>query len=405
MSACDVLVAGHICLDITPSCVHLPAAPVSELLIPGHLINVGGVTVSAGGPVSNTGQALERLGLHAQLMGKIGRDLFGETIQRLLGEKELGASLRVVEGEHTAYTIVIAVPGSDRIYLHHPGANDTFCADDLDYDMIRGAKIFHLGYPPLMRRLYEDDGRELIEIFRSVKALGVTTSLDMSLPDSASASGAVAWDGVLRALLPHVDLFLPSIEETLYMLRRDAYAHWQQQGKTQSVLEHIDLNILQELGAQLLDYGAKIAMIKCGVNGAYLRSAPAAQLAVLGDALHLDLAGWGERELLAESHQVADFASATGAGDCCIAGFHASLLHGESLEMALRIACAVGGQSVRAYDAASALQPWEATRAAVAQDTLMYNLDIPGGYWQYQPAIRLWTGARDRVLRGAERPL
>ncbi len=74
-----------------------------------------------------------------------------------------------------------------------------------------------------MERLFLDDGEELAAIFERARARGVTTSLDMSLPDPESPSGRVDWDAVLRRVLPNVDLFLPSIEEVLYFLERDAF--------------------------------------------------------------------------------------------------------------------------------------------------------------------------------------
>ena len=49
---------------------------------------------------------------------------------------EADAALTVVPGEGTSYSIVLAPPGIDRVFLHHPGANDTFCADDVNYALV-----------------------------------------------------------------------------------------------------------------------------------------------------------------------------------------------------------------------------------------------------------------------------
>ena len=185
----DAVVAGHVCLDISPAFPPLrPDAPLSELLRPGSLTQVGGATISTGGSVSNTGLSLLQLGMRVELMGKIGDDLFARGILDLLAPRGLDKSMVRVPGEQTSYTIVLAPPGFDRAFLHCPGANDTFGADDIQYPVVARARLFHLGYPPLMRRLYRNGGIELADLFRRVKALGaVTTSLDMSLPDPASA--------------------------------------------------------------------------------------------------------------------------------------------------------------------------------------------------------------------------
>ena len=107
---------------------------------------------------------------------------------------------------------MIAPPGIDRVFLHNPGSNNTFVADDVDYEVLAGAGVFHFGYPPLMEKMFAEGGAELTDIFRRARETGATTSLDMALPDPNSPAGRVDWDAILKKTLPCVDLFLPSIE-------------------------------------------------------------------------------------------------------------------------------------------------------------------------------------------------
>ncbi|MGL4610244.1 MAG: hypothetical protein ACRCYY_11300 [Trueperaceae bacterium] len=65
----DILVAGHLCLDIILSFAHGRA-----VFTPGHLTEVGAATFATGGAVSNVGLALLRLGVGAKLVGKIADD-------------------------------------------------------------------------------------------------------------------------------------------------------------------------------------------------------------------------------------------------------------------------------------------------------------------------------------------
>ena len=51
----DVVVAGHICLDIIPTIPHERIE-----FEPGRLLQVGPAVLSTGGAVSNTGLALHR---------------------------------------------------------------------------------------------------------------------------------------------------------------------------------------------------------------------------------------------------------------------------------------------------------------------------------------------------------
>ena len=81
----EVVVAGHICLDVIPT-----FAPETRqaLLRPGTLVMVGPAQLSPGGAVANVGLALLRLGCRPRLFGKVGDDLFGATLVDLLRKQD-----------------------------------------------------------------------------------------------------------------------------------------------------------------------------------------------------------------------------------------------------------------------------------------------------------------------------
>ena len=87
----DVIVAGHICLDIIPK-LNEAQVRAEDLYVPGGLVQVGPATVTLGGTVANTGIALHRLGASARLMGKVGDDLFGATLMEALRRIDAGLS-------------------------------------------------------------------------------------------------------------------------------------------------------------------------------------------------------------------------------------------------------------------------------------------------------------------------
>ena len=159
----DVVAAGHICLDITPQFGDGGGRSVERIFVPGSLLNMGPVMVSSGGLVPNAGFALRRLGINVALMGKRADDSFGDMLSDLIRREAPGSerSMISVRGEQTSYTVVLAPPGIDRIFLHCPGTNDTFTSKDINMAVVRKARLFHFGYPPLMRSMYEDGGREL----------------------------------------------------------------------------------------------------------------------------------------------------------------------------------------------------------------------------------------------------
>ena len=52
----------------------------------------------------------------------------------------------LADQEKTSYSVVLAIPGIDRIFLHDPGANVNFSGSDLDFEAIKEADLFHFGY-------------------------------------------------------------------------------------------------------------------------------------------------------------------------------------------------------------------------------------------------------------------
>jgi sugar/nucleoside kinase (ribokinase family) len=387
------VVAGHLCLDVIPTLtVGSEKRTLADLVRPSSLSIIGPVILSTGGPVSNTGLALHKLGIPTQLMGKVGDDPFGQIVLRLVSSYDPGlAEGMVVAGAvATSYTIVISPPDKDRFFLHHPGANDTFGADDVRYDTLTSAALFHFGYPPIMRLMYVADGAQLTEVMRRAKQTGVTTSLDMTVPDPASEAGRADWRKILRATMPYVDVFLPSIEEMLFMVRRETYEDLRQKaGAAGEILPLITPEILSSLSSELLDWGGKIIGLKLGHRGFYVRTAGESVLAGMGRARPTDLAAWADQELWIPCFQV-DVVGTAGSGDSTIAGFLAALLRDMTLAEAVTAAVAVGACNVEAADTLSGVRPWEETMQRVAAGWAHHPLQLSAPGWEYDGRHQLW---------------
>ena len=52
----EAIVAGHICLDVIPDLSRSQGEAMEALFRPGRLVEVGPVTFSTGGPVTNSGR-------------------------------------------------------------------------------------------------------------------------------------------------------------------------------------------------------------------------------------------------------------------------------------------------------------------------------------------------------------
>ncbi len=349
----NAIVAGHLCLDITPMFPSDLSTDLSTVLAPGKLVAMDGIELSTGGAVSNTGIALSIMGVDTLLMGSVGDDAFGEIVRDLVGKYGDTSGVATIDGVGTSYTVVLVPPGTDRIFLHYRGSNDRFLASDIDYGLVEGSRLFHFGYPPLMAGMFEHDGRELVEIMRRIRQLGVTTSLDMAFPGLDSPAGRAPWRRILEETLPYTDIFLPSLEETLYMLDPARYAEINSTSGGKEILDVVDLSIVEDLAAELLALGVALAGIKCGKHGLFLSSAGTDRMARMGNATPLNISAWSDRRLFAPSLLVGDVRSATGAGDSSIAGFLAALLAGRSIERAADVACMAGANTTQVYDALS----------------------------------------------------
>ncbi len=388
-----IVVAGHICLDMIPKFTGPGMSSISELLRPGVLVNVEQMVFSTGGTVSNTGIALKIFGCDVSYAARIGDDTIGSIIIEKLKRHGDTGGIRVSRGEGSSYTIVLAPPGIDRIFLHCPGTNNTFVASDIDYAMLKNAKLFHFGYPPIMRMMFSDGGRELALVFEQAKESGVVTSLDMAMPDPLSESGRIDWREVYRKTLPNVDIFLPSIEEAFFTLYPEEYLKLKNMEK-KGFAELIQPVQYRGIAEEFLHMGCGMVALKAGHLGWYFRSSDTVHPL---ERLELsDQSSWASRELWCPAYLVKSIASATGSGDSSIAGFLAALIKGKSPEECLHLANCAGYHNLAGLDALSGLKNWE----QVEKDSSTLKLGrlsfLEQTEWQYRTEKRIWERTAQR---------
>lgn len=369
-----VIAAGHVCLDITPvfpkgrSYGH-----VGELLVPGKLINMDGADVHTGGSAANTGLALKLLGANVTLMGKVGNDAFGSMVQKIAASYGAGG-LIVDENSNTSYSVVLTIPGIDRIFLHDPGANNTFTSLDIPDEALTDAVLFHFGYPPLMRKMYENDGEELVKMFRRMKEKGIATSLDFAAIDPYSPAAQADWGKILERVMPYTDFTQPSFEELCFMLNRKRYDELAASGK--DMAEHVDMkNDAAPMAKKLIELGAGAVLIKRGTCGMYYQTAGPARIGQIGGRLRLcenntancgcvqnsgqtaaGLKAWSLQSGVQRCFVPDRVLSGTGAGDASIAAYLMAVLSGKTPQEAAQLAAAEGACAVTAYDALGGIQ-------------------------------------------------
>ena len=395
--AVKVAVAGHICLDIIPT-FHSVDRDFNDILVPGKLIDVGPAAMATGGSVSNTGIALHRLGLQTRMIGKIGSDQFGKMVLGLLNAQDpaLTRGMIIDSSGSTSYTIVISPPDRDRMFLHCPGVNDTFCNADIKDEQLNGIRLFHFGYPPLMRKMFRHEARELEELFRRVRKKGIITSLDMAKPDPKSEAGLADWVRILERVLPYVDLFVPSLDEILFMIDRKTFDSLIGQFDEASLPERVDTKLLDKLADTLISMGARAVALKLGDQGLYLRTAARTERLAGAAGSETDSTPWKNRQLLVPCFRTR-VAGTTGAGDCTIAGFIAGLVSGIDPVAVISNAVGVGACCTEAADATSGIPDWHSVinRINSGWQRLTMEIDMPG--WRRNEGDAAWKGPMDMV--------
>ena len=393
----EAIVAGHLCLDIIPLFKAGQDKRMAAYLSPGQLTEVGPATLDTGGAVSNTGINLHRLGISTLMMGKISDDLWGQAILDIVNSHgpELAQGMILVPGEVTSYTVVIDPPAVDRAFLHYSGANETFGVDDVRYDLLDQARLFHFGYPPLMNQLLAGEGAGLTEMFRRAKEQGVTTSLDLTMPDKTGPSSRVDWRSVSSKALRYVDLFVPSVPELLYMLHREQFDTLMARPGSIPVHEALATEEIDSLAKEALTMGPSIVLLKAGTRGMLLRTAPLR--ANLGRGAPADRDRWSNRQMWVTCFRPDTVASSVGTGDAAIAGFLAAMLRGGDPALALNVASATGASCVEVSGALGGVQSWESTLARIRAGwaRLPLNLDQPGWVWDEEHAV--WLGPLDQT--------
>lgn len=356
----DAVVAGYTCVDLVPNFnKETHSDNICAILTPGKLIEIEGMDFVLGGAVPNTGIAMKRFGKKVYLNGLIGNDIIGVVADELLKKSDALEGMSKTDKASTAFSVVISPPGIDRIFLESPGCNSIFNIEHIDFDVVCDSKLFHFGYPPLLRQFYIDNGEQLSQMYSRVQKLGVVTSLDFSLPDSDSESGSANWLEILNKTLSYVDIFAPSLEELIRILRPVEYKEIFCSNTSQiDFNDLVPMELIAEIGDQILDMGVDILMIKAGKCGIYLFTRDGATVtAKLGNGSDNT---WNQRKIHCKAYfaEPDKIINASGAGDTAIGAFLTAIINGETAEFALKLASLGGRNNLYCKDIYRDLKQW-----------------------------------------------
>ena len=356
----DVVVAGYTCIDLTPEFRKNEKSAIATIFKPGQLTEIEGISFMPGGVVPNTGMALKKFNKRVYLNGLVSDDMMGNALNKWLSRYGLTEGIQVTEKEGTAFSIVLAPPGIDRIFLESTGCNQIFDASHINYEVVSRSRMLHFGYPPLLKQFYRNGGNQLVEMFAKVKKAGAVTSLDFSLPDPESESGRIDWCGILQRVLPLVDICAPSLEEAAQMMMPEALAKLNSSPGQIDIIDQIPENMIMDIGRRMVAFGTKILMVKAAHRGVYLFTGDISSVNDrLGDIL--DEEQWNHSELQRHAYPAdpAKVKNATGAGDTAIAAFLSAILDGKGPASSLKYAALAGRNNLYCNNIYTELPGWE----------------------------------------------
>jgi sugar/nucleoside kinase (ribokinase family) len=369
-----VIVAGHVCVDLTPA---LDAPPGIE---PGRLVQVGPLAMSAGGCVGNTGAALAALGVTTRLVAEVGDDRLGAALTDLLAASGTDTSgVSHVPGRGTSYSIVVDVPGRDRTFWHHIGANADFVGEGvLERIAVAGpdGAILHLGYPTHLPALYADDGAALIRLVAAARSAGAIVSLDMAEIDPTSDATAVDWESLLARTLPEVDVVKASTDDLAAMLPRRAGSG----GGSIDPAAWADV---------LVGLGTAVALVTAGEDGLFVRTGSRQRIRAAAVAIADKPLDWAVREIWVPP-LAKRVVTTTGAGDTAAAGLLRGLAGGLGPEESTWLAAAAAAARI------SGRPVGDAFAIAGASESPPPAREWPSG-WKLGDA-RVYLGPRDQEV-------
>lgn len=277
----DVSIIGLYILDVL-------GRPVTRIPERGNVEFIEEIRLTVAGTAGGTVVDAAKLGLRCLAVGAVGDDEKADWVLMTLKKHGIDTSaMQRLPGVPTSATILAVRPNGDRPALHVRGASDHFDVSPENYDQVFDAPIVHLGGTGLLKRL---DGPRSVTLLAEAKRRGRIVTFDLI---GASAETI----GIVKPLLPHIDYFMPWIEEARDMsgaATPEACASFY-------------------LGA-----GAACCVFTLGAGGAYYahrdgtrRSAPAYDIAVV---------------------------DTTGCGDAFDAGFITALHHKLDLDTSMRFA-------------------------------------------------------------------
>ncbi|MCD9023563.1 carbohydrate kinase family protein [Cohnella silvisoli] len=202
MKSYDAIVIGDVNIDLV-------VAGCNELPGPGQEVHVHNMTLHVGGGAALFSMALAKLGMKVAFNGSLGGDGFGQFVRDQFILSGIDTSfIKTSNLNNTGISIAIN-PEKDRSFITYLGSNAELNLQQLDMNSVVLGRHVHLtGYRG------SKNHKEYVEMARKLKALGLTTSLDVGWDETGE------WYAGVIELMKEVDIFFMNEVEVQHYTRR-----------------------------------------------------------------------------------------------------------------------------------------------------------------------------------------
>jgi len=325
----DASFVGLTILDIS-------GRPVSEIPEGGNVSFIDEIHLCPAGTCAGALMNAAKLGTKCTTVACLGNDEKGDFIldrYRRIGNIDT-SWVQTTNDAPTSATMLTIRPNGDRPALHQRGASDQLWIDEEDFDRVCDVKVLHHGGTGLLKAM--DESSQSAKLLQHAKNKGVTTTLDLIAPNSTTIQ-------LLTSILPHVDYFMPSMEEALFLSNKSTP---------------------QEAAKFFLEMGANNVIFKWGDKGSYIQMStpiPKEQIpswcCLVDDNNQIGNSTSGLR-IPAFKVTVKD---TTGCGDAYCGGFVAGLVRGLNVMDACRLGTATSALVATGLGSDAGVVNWDST--------------------------------------------
>ena len=309
----DAVFVGLTILDVA-------GRPVEAVPEGGNVAFIDEIRMNPAGTAAGAVMNAAKLGLKTASVACVGEDSMGDFILDEYRRMNIDCSMmQRTDACRTSATILPIRPNGERPALHSRGASDELFVDAGDFDQVCDARYLHHGGTGLLNSMDQGQSTKLLA---HAKANGLVTTFDLIAPNEETMA-------LLTDLLPHVDYFMPSMEEAAFLSGE------------------VDPEAIADV---FMQRGAGTCIFKWGEKGSFIRTR--------------------ERSFRVPAFKV-NVSDTTGCGDSYCGGLIAGLAMGYSLEDAARLGTAVSGLVATGLGSDAGVVDLETTRQFMATAELL----------------------------------